>query len=85
MCSFIFQSPDNPTPYATTMLIGINAVNENGSKSNSAHEPATSGSTTPISESQPYGAQLKQSKQMAYPQYPPGNIIQSVKRMCMLS
>lgn len=56
------------------MLIGINAVNENCSKSNSGHEPATSGTITPISEStQPYSAQMKQSKQMAYPQYPPGN------------
>ncbi|XP_037046753.1 roundabout homolog 2 [Bradysia coprophila] len=65
------KSPDNPTPYATTMLIGING-NENGSKSSTGHEPAASGTTTPISEStQPYSAQMKQTKQMAYPQYPP--------------
>lgn len=56
------------------MLIGINAVSENCTKSNSVHEP-TSGTNTPISEStQPYTAQMKQSKQMAYPQYPPGNV-----------
>ena len=74
--SLIFQSPDNPTPYATTMLIGINSVNENCTKSNSLHEPTSSGTTTSISEStQPYhGAQMMQSKQMAYPQYPPGKI-----------
>ncbi|KAJ6643323.1 Roundabout like 2 [Pseudolycoriella hygida] len=66
------KSPDNPTPYATTMLIGMNVANENCSKSSSAHDAATSRTSTPISEmTQPYNGQIKQPKQMAYPQYPP--------------
>lgn len=58
------------------MLIGINQVGENCSKSSSGHEAAVSGTTTPKSEStQPYSSQIKPSKQMAYPQYPPGREI----------
>lgn len=69
------------------MLIGINPVSENCSKSNSGHEPVPSGTTTPKSEStQPYSAQIKPSKQMAYPQYPPGKLkfMQIFKRYTLM-
>lgn len=70
------KTPDNPTPYATTMIIG-GSSNDSCTKhsSSSTHEPCSSGTSSPHSDAQQaYGIQAKPclaQPQHAYPQYPP--------------
>lgn len=72
---FDLQSPDNPTPYATTMLIG----GSSGESCTKHSEGCSSGTSSPHSDpNQSYTGPQKQT-QHAYPQYPPG------KNICWLN
>lgn len=72
------KTPDNPTPYATTMLIGGSTGGDSCTKhSSSGHELCSSNtsSTTHSDPQQSYSVQAKQlQNQHAYPQYPPSKL-----------
>lgn len=48
---FYPQSPDNPTPYATTMLLA-GSGSDNCKHSHSSHDPCSSGTSSPHSDPQ---------------------------------
>ncbi|CAD7078040.1 unnamed protein product [Hermetia illucens] len=70
------KSPDNPTPYATTMIIGTSSTDSCMKNSSSSNEQSSSGTHSPHSDpSQGYGGiQGSGGKHMQghnYHQYPP--------------
>lgn len=61
------QSPDNPTPYATTMLLA-GSGSDNCKHSHSSHDPCSSGTSSPHSDPQ---FQTNKSGLMHGGPYPP--------------
>lgn len=79
VCLFVFvlvsfvcnQSPDNPTPYATTMLLGTSSGDSCTKRSESKSSETSSSHSDPNNV---FNGQNKSLAQHPYPFYPPGKV-----------
>lgn len=69
----IFQSPENPTPYATTMIIGASSTETTCMKTSGSSTDQDSGTHSPNSEGiNQHCAPSAPAAKHNYHQYPPG-------------